>query len=260
MAQPRPPGRSAQGPAQRSHHISAIAHHFFDVPAKVASESSTVISEVTVACAGPGPLAAWICAGLTPTLGSREVVLAESPWLMWSAASYLEDSRLELLDNSDALMPGSGNNLRFWRASPGDQRVLLRNLGHLTSRQLVELEAIRSAEHPAGLILPGGGALVWCLTTPQAHSLISAYTLGRVLALFKPVHLEIVVCDLNLRNLGPLPAGGEPLSLDLCMRLVDSVAFDCPVHLSEVPARSASGVLGPSEIFETIGRRFLYSD
>lgn len=270
---PVPEGRDS-----RPHHISSIVHHFFDQESGSGAEVRHRRRELAVCSCGPGPLGAWVCAGMARCLATESLLLGESPWLTWSATSYLAPGLLHPLDLEDRSPGQRERGQRFWQVSApaprdpslpkrgldplGPARVMLRHLGPLTPRQLDALETVHLGSQATPAALPGGDALIWCLDQEEAVSLSAAHTLGRVLALLRPGHLEVVVVDTDL-----VPPGRDGSRtadrfdpLDRCRQLVGAAGGGQPTHFSRMRATSRDGAEPPARTFSLLARRVLADD
>ena len=277
MVQRRMPGCNPKGRDHRPHHISSIAHHFFDEEDGVETNSGLIQRELIVCSAANGPLSAWACAGLARSLATEATLLGESSWLAWSASSYLQSTDLTQLDHGDILVQEFGGPVEdqsFWQIMvPGSgaattslstavprnrRRVMLRNLGTLNNHQLGELEAVHLLGNSSGVSLPGGDALVWCLTPEDALSLGAAYTLGRALALLKPKHVEILIVDESCLNpaLSPCIRSSADL-IKRCRHLSEAVARERPVFLIHAQAEPNRESRSVSQVFKLIAERVL---
>ncbi len=206
MAGHKGDARDRGGRARRPHHISSIAHLFFDDDDGASGGDRSGRRELTICGPGSGRLVAWVCAGLVRALAAEQVILAESPRLAWSATSYLEDLSLVPLAgqggdsrfwqvNAQAPPPGSVQNAAGPEPGNGSSWVIARNAGSLGNERLGTLEAAHLASQMLGRGFSGGDLLVWCLTMREAISLGAIHTLGRVLALLDPGQVEILVME-----------------------------------------------------------------
>lgn len=271
MAQrPAPGGRDS-----RPHHISSIVHHFFDEESGPDAEARHRRRELAVCGPGTGPLAAWVCAGVARSLARESLILSESTWLTWSATSYLAAPMLQLLaDPGHRQRPREGEH-RFWQVGQpedppteirkqgldpaGRARIMLRHLGNLTPRHLDDLEAVHLGSQPTPAALPGQDALIWCLDRRDASSLEAAYTLGRVLALLRPDHLEVLVVDPEVlpsdRSLARHRDGEE--LLNRCRLLVAAAGRSGSSHVCHLRGspRTPGEMAGPT--FDQLAGRVL---
>lgn len=272
MAQRRLPPQGSGGRDSRPHHIASIAHHFFDDDAAETGALRHRQRELAVSSPTSGPLAAWVSASLGKSLAHESVILGESPWLTWSATSYIPKPQLQPLDGLGAAadnIPGD----RFWQISrpaeqanarkkganpAGEARIMLRHLGALNNQQLSELEAVHLTSNPAPAALPGGDALVWCLQPTDALAMGATYTLGRVVALLRPDFLEILVIDpawIASRKSTATDAS-EPL-LERCRQLVRAACPDQQVQFNHLPYLGQSDPELATRTFRSLGARLL---
>lgn len=247
----RGPDRSLRGGERelRSHHISSIAHHFFDEDGPGGAVSSRRSRGIAVCGTANGPLTAWTCAQLARAVSGCPVVLGESPWLTWSATSHLANRELIILPDEDKPGASVDRRDRYWRLDPradedpagsklgadpaGGDPLVLRHLGTFDGRQLADLEAVHLLARPCPADLTDRDALVWCLTLEGEWSLTAAYTLGRVLTLLEPSHLEIIIVDPGCLNADAArPSLPERQVLEGCRRLGRSLPHQGPVHCS----------------------------
>jgi len=257
---------------KRPPHIANIAHHFFDESldgGSVEGGEDQVIP-VIVGCASGNALAAGVCAQLAlacslapaesenpplvnfPIPTATRVFLAESPLVPWSAISHLPGKQV-LAMNQDEVPAGLAaahhRAQLFWEVlSSVDEQgnyvdsqtdnlpsLVLHNLGSLNSSQLEKLEALEFSSDGQVMNLPQGQNLIWCLGLAEAGSLLTAYTLGRVMALFQPRHLEVIlVGDRDPGN----PTSREGDMAEAFPHLM-SVAGSLPCHFSQLPRSSS---------------------
>lgn len=272
MAQRRLPSGERGGRDSRPHHISSIAHHFFDDDSADTGAKLHRRRELAVSSPTSGPLAAWVSASLGKSLAHESVILGESPWLTWSATSYIPAPQLQPLDRQGSAADTIQGD-RFWQISrpaeqaaarkqganpAGEARIMLRHLGALNNQQLSELEAVHLTSNPTPAALPGGDALVWCLQPADAMAMGATYTLGRVLALLRPDHLEILVIDPAWIASGnsTSTATGETL-LDRCRQLVRAACPEQQVQFSHLPYVGKSDPELAGRTFRSLGSRLL---
>ena len=279
MAPHRMPDPASRGRNHRPHHISSIAHHFLGEVDGPEVRLRSGQKDLVVCSASTGPLGAWVSAGLVRSLKAGSVILAESSLLAWSATSYLQEEGLDLLDPLAGPRSSRVSEDYLWRfqspesdraapaksgadpAGADESQVVLRNLGTLNNRRLGELEAVHLLGNPSGSLLPGADALVWCLTPEEAGALGATYTLGRALALFRPLHLEVLVVEGScLQPASPKAAGNTPELIARCRQLAENVASDLPSYFSHVSSGIGSGSILPADIFTVVGQRVLDSD
>jgi hypothetical protein len=277
MVQRREPINRGKGRSHRPHHISAIAHHFLDEDGVPDASARLRRRDLAVCSPGSGPLGAWVCAGLARSLAAESVILGESPWLSWSATSYLSQADLKPVLSEEMVSERESADHRYWQIlensedSPAGSkrpvarsegiRIMLRNLGRFPDRHLENLESVHLPENLSGASLPGGDGLVWCLEGERALSLSAAYSLGRTLALLRPRRLEILVCDENWPDPGRArPRRASRDLLDRCRQLAVSVGNGLIPNLSTVGAENDSAGTTVEQVFQATGRRLLAAD
>jgi len=257
--------RDRGGQGRRPHHISSIAHLFFDDDDSVGDGDKSGRRELTICGPGSGRLVAWVCAGLVRALAAEQVILAESPRLAWSATSYLEDLSLVPL-------AGQGGDSRFWqvnaqapplgsvqntaRSDPGNGSgwIIARNAGSLGNERLGTLEAAHLASQILGRGFSGGDLLVWCLTMREAISLGAIHTLGRVLALLDPGQVEILVTE---QDPDSTPVVDREAMERLGRRRVSAVAGQRPFSFHFMTSAPAADAGFPVSSFHAIAQRIM---
>lgn len=196
-----------------AHHISSIAHLFFDEGETAnPGQAPGGNRRFMVFSAGSSPVAAVAAAGLS--MGSKgeffkgRVVLRENEKLAWSSRSFLEKSYLHALgpagtgenegDDSDRgsawlIQPSAGAAASLHEKFNTDGTVRWFHAGCADDDALLEMESITSSQKWGRGISGGADGLVWCLLESEAVSLIPAYRLGRLISLLQPRQVEILI-------------------------------------------------------------------
>ena len=186
----------------RSHHIDAIAHHFFsDQEPASGSGPGLRCRDLAVATPGCGRLAACAAAGLgvagaryePDTWGSCVV---EDETIPWSAFSFLEGQLgASLPPEAGADLP-DGLRARWVPGRGGDGAtpkgwLRWRLLGEAAATSLTNWESGCGLPASARAAGPRWAALVWCVTAGGAVA--GDALLDRLVQLLRPARVEILI-------------------------------------------------------------------
>lgn len=196
-----------------AHHISSIAHLFFDESENnTFDESSPSAQRIMVFSAGPSPVAAvataGLCMGSSGSAYGGRVVLRENTGLKWSSQSFLEKSSLHLLgpagtgenggdgdDHGSAWLVNPLPDTHSIKSPIAIPRRTVRWIhgGCADDSALLEMETIAGSRKWGRGINGSVHGLVWCLLEKEAGALVAAYQLGRLVSLLQPKQVEILI-------------------------------------------------------------------
>ncbi len=291
--QHRPETAQPELPEQVScHHISSIAHLFFDeAEIPEASQLARNSQHFMVFSAGASPVSAVATAGLS--MGSEgcsfcgRVILRENQNLPWSSSSFLKKSLLHLMgpagsgenggDGSDLgsawliKAPKRGSSANLMEQNTLNRTVRWFHAGCAADSVLKEMEAISGSKKWGRQISGAADGLVWCLLEKEAVSLIAAYQLGRLISLLKPKQVEILIFPDSWSKTGkPIwqrkvfqgrhSASEQEALVNRCRTLATAVG-DCRVSLMPESLGQSSNQSGSSGgVLKMIATRMLGED
>jgi hypothetical protein len=273
MSSASPAGRRRQRPDHPPHHISSIAHLFFEDNADLGGGRERGSGrDLAVAGLDDGRVSAWACAGLVQAARAgvfasegQGVRLIEDPAVKWSAGSHFgaDRSRVPPAERGPEAMAS-----RWVWAGRGATGGWVRwaHFGPVDGRSLARLEALAAAVRVLtetwglGGRLPGRDGLIICVPGERAPQLGAAYALGRLVQTVAPLRLEVL-----LLPGGWLPGPGGPGhggcgpqgevsrgEVAACRRVVAQVVRSCPVAVTPVPR---SGQPGPQMVLQGVAAR-----
>ncbi len=278
MTQNPPEGGRLGGPRPERlpHHISSIAHLFFDDDeGSVRPTGPVTVRSITVTGFNDSRISAYACASLVTATrvlatggDARGVRLEEDPAVPWSAKSFL--ARGPSANGESSEKGGTGTIIWNWPADVAepDSAPLVRWV-HL---QAVGSESLAALEMRAGngrnplARARGRGDLVVCLLAREMGCLGPAFRLGRLMGLLAPRRLEILVFPDFWATGGAAVPGtgqrddrGDGVSEDLlkrCRSLTRAVAGACPVSITVFPAgESGNPDRSPGMILQKLAAR-----
>lgn len=231
---PRNDQRSAPaGP----HHISAIAHLFFEDPAEDPEEApaqptrDVVVASPTAGVA-PRSVAALVLAAAARHPAPR-IQVVETAGSSESARAYL--TSVGRVREHDDL---TGGLVTMECGGAGDEvadrapwMLRWRHCGVLTAEMLGIWETARRGPPLAVPTRQHWTGLVWCLPADLVLHLAPLAILGRLLRLTRPDRLEIVVVE---PVAGTSPGPGIAAELDRLRDRVEALAADVPTLLTTV--------------------------
>jgi len=253
--------RRRQRPERLPHHISSIAHLFFDEGESVAlAPGPAATMDFAVTSISECRLSAYACAGLVA--GARNLAdqgekwgvrLAEDPGLEWSADSFLPEKGARPADGTAA----AGWDLKSWDWPPTVERpespryLRWSHLASLSASELADLESLSGSKRsaPAGwlapMVSPGRHGLVMWLLAPEMGLWSTAFGVGRLLGVLVPRRVEILVFPERWASAAKKSffarrvvgnGTGSPTELFARGRdLTRAVAGACPVTITAVP-------------------------
>jgi hypothetical protein len=223
MSEPLPAGRQQRSTARLPHHISAVAHLFFDegasgqTPAEIRGQS-----RVMLACFGGGDLAA-----------EAQVAL-------------------------QTCVPAVAKHRIGWRLLPALTDKALCELEALTGG-----EAAAPAEWRPESMRPVCATLVICLAWHELGQWATSYRVGRLVSLAAPKRLEVLVFSDAAVDGTPVPRPGPRRGetavarcRDHCQILTRALVGGCPLTFTILPdANLVTGRVQRQQVLQRVADR-----
>ncbi len=246
---------------RQPHHISSIAHLFFDED-EMGEPLSGAISdgEIVVTGFNETRISAFACADLVTgaqlhaaTNRAQSIQLVEDTEQSWLAESFLSADVIAAVKTD---FVETGSTLRWT------------HLAAIPDQDLTNLETLAGAQNavPVGWSMQPSNSrrrvLVACLLEKELGQWGPAFRLGRLTGMLAPDQLEIIIFDNSWEQNSDRPGAGMPSNivatgglLEKCRNLTSAVAGACPMTITPLCSRTEGSNSSTRPVLQKLAAR-----